>query len=68
MLKRFKGDIIILIAAVLSVIGFYFISFTGGFEALSKGDILLLIGAGTCVIFVAVIMAETGTSEETKNI
>jgi len=40
------------IAAVISVIGFYFISLTGGLEALSKGDILLLIGACTCVVFV----------------
>ena len=40
------------VAAVISVIGFYFISLTGGFEALSKGDILLLIGACTCVVFV----------------
>lgn len=40
------------IAAVISVIGFYFISLTGGFEALNKGDLLLLIGAGTCVVFV----------------
>lgn len=40
------------IAAIISVIGFYFISLTGGFEALSKGDILLLIGACTCVVFV----------------
>ena len=37
---------------MISVIGFYFISLTGGFEALNKGDLLLLIGAGTCVVFV----------------
>ena len=40
------------LAAVISVVGFYFISLTGGFEALSRGDILLLIGACTCVAFV----------------
>ncbi|MBQ5440847.1 MAG: DMT family transporter [Firmicutes bacterium] len=40
------------IAAIISVIGFYFISLTGGFEALNRGDLLLLIGAGTCVVFV----------------
>ncbi len=40
------------IAAIISVIGFYFISLTGGFEALNKGDLLLLIGACTCVVFV----------------
>ena len=40
------------IAAMISIIGFYFISLTGGFEALNKGDLLLLIGAGTCVVFV----------------
>lgn len=40
------------IAAVISVIGFYFISLTEGFGALNKGDALLLIGAGTCVVFV----------------
>ncbi len=40
------------IAAMISIVGFYFISLTGGFEALNKGDLLLLIGAGTCVVFV----------------
>ena len=40
------------IAAVISVIGFYFISLTGGIGALNRGDLLLLIGAGTCVVFV----------------
>ena len=40
------------IAALISVVGFYFISLTGGFDALNRGDLLLLIGAGTCVVFV----------------
>lgn len=40
------------IAALISIVGFYFISLTGGFEALNKGDMLLLIGACTCVVFV----------------
>ena len=40
------------IAALISVVGFYFISLTGGFEALNRGDLMLLIGAGTCVVFV----------------
>ena len=39
-------------AALISVVGFYFISLTGGFEALNRGDLMLLIGAGTCVVFV----------------
>ena len=42
----------ILIAAVIAVIGFYFISLSGGFEGINKGDIIMLIAALTCVIFV----------------
>ena len=44
-------------AAIISVVGFYFISLTNGFEALSFGDLLLLIGAGTCVVFVYLMEA-----------
>ena len=42
-------------AAVISVIGFYFISLTGGIDALNKGDMLLLLGSCTCVVYVYVI-------------
>ena len=43
------------IAAVISVVGFYFISLSGGFEALNRGDLLVLISAVTCVIYLYTI-------------
>ena len=43
------------LAALISVAGFYFISLSGGVEALNKGDLLTLITALTSVIYVHVI-------------
>ena len=43
------------IAAFLSVIGFYFISLSGGIDGVNKGDLLVLLSAVTCVIYVNVI-------------
>ena len=40
------------IAAVVSVIGLYFISLSGGIEEVNKGDMLLIISALTCVVYV----------------
>ena len=39
------------VAAVISVIGFYFISLSGGFDALNKGDVILLGTALSCVVY-----------------
>jgi len=42
----------VLLAAVIAVIGFYFVSLTEGIGDINRGDLLMLISSLTCVVFV----------------